>query len=256
MKGAHLAIGVVILSILLVACSSSETISNAPANPTEMGDSNPADTTNTQETATQETDVLPEREQTPKQLSAAKELLNKHKNVKSIDYTFDGGSEKTIEVAVKGDKILKRVPSTQYTGDSTLGSYYNAIYLDRSSRTAYTHCRVSGTCEPEHQDKALQLDFAKQNVITPIDIISKVTSASIIAEQQFNRRETTIIEYMNNGGRREQLWVDSFFGVPLQQKIFGSTDDADIIEEHTFTSMAFNSLKDSDVTLSEKYTIE
>ena len=180
-----------------------------------------------------------------------KELLEKHRSVTSLHYVLDDGTPSAVIVWLKGDKLKKEIFRTRLG----LETYYELVYVDRAAKTAYTHCAAAAGCAAEHRDKAIPLNFAAENaVLTPFDLLKDVTSAEKIGTERFDERSTIIIQFTNEDGHREQLLVDSFFGVPLQQRIYG--DDDEVLEKHTFTKVAFNSLKEADVTLPGQYRLE
>ena len=64
----------------------------------------------------------------------------------------------------------------------------------------------------------------------------------------------TIIEFTNADGDRERMSIGQFYGFIFKQEIFDDNDE--VIERHTFTSVAFNTVDDEDVSLPEGVDVE
>jgi hypothetical protein len=176
------------------------------------------------------------------------ELLSKHETIQSVKYVMDDGTSNAVTVSLKGDKIKKNVFRARFG----LESYYDTIYVDRDALTAYTHCVTLYDCADEHKNKGIQLNFDEEDVLTPIQIIKSITIAEKVGTERFDGRDTIMIEFTNAAGNREVLWIDTFFGMPLQQRIFNGEV---LLEKHTFTEVGFNRIKEADVTLPNTYQI-
>lgn len=174
-----------------------------------------------------------------------KDLLAKHLKAQSMKTVIDDGTPNALTIIVKGDKIRKITNVPRVYNKET---FVNEIYVDRAAKTAYGVCTDNFACPIERQKKAYPRDFASDDIVTPLDIIRKVTYAEKVGAEKFDNRETVIVEYTNADGNRERLWLETYRGVPLQQRIF---DDGKEIEKHTFTESAFDTYSDADVSLPE-----
>ena len=224
----------VIVLFLIAGC--------APSVGTQAPDDTPREVDNGDEVAPSP----PQKEPT----AEVKELLEKHNPLKSVQYLMDTGLANTFTVYLRGDKLKKEITRSRYEAITADFVYYNTVYVDRVARTAYTHCIFDQLCPALIRDQALVLDFEDEDIITPIQIIEGVTYAEKVGQERFDNRDTIILEYTNDDGKRERLWVETFFGLPLQQRIY---DGDEVAERRTFTRVSFNSVKDDDVTLPDTY---
>ena len=175
--------------------------------------------------------------------SEVKELLELHKKTKSFSALVDDGTPQALTLYVKANKIKKIVPPPSRYDKATL---VDVFYIDRQERTVYGLCVDSFACPPERENKALPRDFVRENPVTPVDVIASIAYATKVGSETFDTRKTTIIEYTNTQGRVERLWVDTFSGIPVQQKVFDGERE---VAKHTFTNIIVNSLHDEDVSL-------
>lgn len=164
-----------------------------------------------------------------------KELLTEGKDVKSIFYKYKGPetSANYYDFYVKGDKV-KYIPDKEIKSLDEEDSY-NAVYLDKAEKTAEAYCDDR---QCRYKGKKADLDYAKYNILIPSEWADKITSAEKVGEEKIEKRSTWKIE-ANDG---MTLWVDTFYGVPLQVM---QNDN-----KYEFAQMAFNTLKDSDVVFS------
>lgn len=171
------------------------------------------------------------------------ELLAKHKKVISLKTAVDDGVPGSYTLIVRGDKLKKIyfVPA-RYDKETLV----TAVYIDRSAKTAVGICDELSACTREREGKRRSLIYESENPTTPLDMINQVTFAKNVGEEKFDERQTFILERTLSDGKRERLWVEKFFGVPLQQRVFlGDT----LTSQHTFTLTSFNSVSAADVSL-------
>jgi len=86
-----------------------------------------------------------------------------------------------------------------------------------------------------------------------VQLINRVRYAEKAGTEVIENRQTTILEYINDEGKREQLSIDDYYGVPLQQIIY---ENDEILEKRTFTKFSVGNVKDSEVTMSSSYELQ
>lgn len=161
-----------------------------------------------------------------------KELLEQGKSVKSISYNYKGPETGNFyyEFYVKGDNV-RYIPDRGIKSLDEKDSY-NAIYLDKSEKTAQSYCD-DRKCV--YKGKREDLRYVDYNILTPFEWLDIITSAEKVSEEVLGSRNTWKLK-ANNG---ITAWVDVYYGMPLQITQNG--------KKYEFTKMVFNSLKDSDV---------
>lgn len=186
--------------------------------------------------------------QLPSEISS---LISKGKSVTSLEYRYDSGNSQVIQVLFKDTKIRKISPLSTKTYKEE--DYYTEIYLDRSEQKAYAACTYSADCGARY-NKARVIPFEQENIQTPIDVLNAIgTDARKISTAVVKQRDAIIITYANNEGQREELALDTFYGLPLEQKIY----QGDAVQTtKTFVLVRVNSLKDSDVQMSSTISVE
>lgn len=241
-KNLILVLGVLIL--FLVSCTaekSSVTKVTEPSAPQKAV--TPAPKTETT-AAAQTSTVIPSP--TQQMTAEVKALLELHKNIKSVRFIKDAGANPQT-FYVKGEKFKKTVtPPSRYTDPS---DNYDVVYVDRAAQKAYAYCSNSNTlkCPLEYRNESYELDFQSEDTILPLDLFERFTYAEKVGKENVDDRQTTIIQFTNPAGQKEKFWLDSFFGFVFRQAIYDANDQ--VIESHTFSNVAFDSLTDSDVSL-------
>ncbi|MBI2208951.1 hypothetical protein HYU50_05650 [Candidatus Woesearchaeota archaeon] len=156
--------------------------------------------------------------------------------VKSVRYSYKGPETADFyyQFYVKGNKI-KYLPDPDYKAIDVDEDAYDAIYLDKGLKTALAYCddrkcRVKG--------QKAELGYNDAYIMTPLDWLSQIKSAEKTGEELINKRSAWKLS--TNAGT---VWVDTFFGVPLQAESSGNL--------YKFDKISFNDVKDEDVTPSQ-----
>ena len=170
-------------------------------------------------------------------------LLAQREKVVSLKTSVDDGVPGSYTLIVRGDKLKKIYSVPQSYNKETL---VTTVYIDRSAKTAVGICDVVFACTREREGKGRSLIYESENPTTPLDIINRVTATKKVGEEKFDNRQTFLLEHILPGGKRERLWVEKFFGVPLQQRVFSGDT---LTEKHTFTLTSFNGVLVEDVSL-------
>ena len=177
-------------------------------------------------------------------------LLEKSRGITNYHYFYDTPSIEGYEVTVKDNKI-KKAYTTPLKLESNI--YYSEVYLDSAQKTAIAICTKTSILCDEAWGKAYSLNYASQlPEMDPIALINQVKYAEEAGSEVIENRQTTILEYTNSDGRREQLSVDNYYGIPLQQIIY---ENDEIIEKRTFTKFSIGNVKESEVTMPSSYKL-
>lgn len=166
-----------------------------------------------------------------------KELLDNAKSkVKSMRYPYKGPETADFyyQFYVKGNKI-KYLPIPDYKTIDIDEDAYDVVYVDKGLETALAYCD-DRKCRVKGQKAELNYDDAY--ILTPLDWINKIESAEKIGEELIGKRSTWKLS--TNAGT---VWVDTFFGVPLQAESSGNV--------YKFDKISFNDVKDEDVIPSQ-----
>jgi len=164
-----------------------------------------------------------------------KELLSlADQKVQSISYRYKGPETKNsiYEFYVKGDMVKYTINPT-YKDVSFDEHAYDTIYLNKDSKIGIAYCD-SRRCKVKGNKTAL--DYEETYILTPTDWLDKIEFAEKIGEELIDRRNTWKLSTDNIG----TIWIDSFFGIPLQLEI---GDDI-----YQFQKLTFNGVTDEDVT--------
>jgi|GEM_PF-4699521 len=237
-----------VLALFLFSCAAPESTtedSTVVVEPTTTSDSSRITAPETKPTTT-----TPTQEMTKE----VKELLEKHKTIESVQYTQDSGTYDTQDVFIKGSKIKKTVKLPKRYDDPA--ENFDTVYIDRSQQKAYGYCTSldAAKCDPEYRNFAYELDYNEQNILTPFEIFKNIDYAEKTGTSTVDNRKCTIVQYTNQDGDKEKLFIDNYFGFILKQEIYDNNDE--LIEKHTFTQVAFDNLKDQDVNLPEGVEIQ
>jgi len=225
-----------IIILFLSACAAPETVERTKSTVTVEP---------TQKTSS------PVKQPTKTMTQEVEDLLEMYKDIKSQQYTRDNGFD-TTHVSIKGDKYKIDLTIVQKSKHRDLPGDIDTIYFDKSEKTAYGYCTDERTfaCPAENRDKAYNLDYnAVKEEIFPLNLIKNIDYAEKTGSATIDGRKNTILEWNNQDGNRERVWIDNYFGFVMKQEIYDDNDE--VLEKHTFTAPSINKLKDQDVNLPE-----
>ena len=162
-----------------------------------------------------------------------KELLSKsNKNVQSFSYKYKGPETKDFfyDLFVKENKV-KYILDPTYKVINADDDAYDTIYLDVESETAKGYCddrkcKVNG--------KKADLVYDDVYIWTPFDWLDDIESPEKIGEELIGKRSTWKLST-----NKFMIWIDTFFGVPLQVEFAG--------ELYNFDKMIFNQVNEEEV---------
>ncbi|MFC1801443.1 hypothetical protein ACFLZB_03185 [Nanoarchaeota archaeon] len=243
----------IVLALFLVACSTSDVETEG-----RSSDVTSSDETTTQDnediTVKQSSDPKPTPQPTQQMDSEIQELLDAHTDFNSVEFIKDSGTYNTQEIFVKGNKYTKSVERPGRYSDPS--ENYDTVYIDRDAQTAYGYCadKDKNKCPLEYRGSAYELDFDEEDIVLPLDLYDRITYAEKAGSETIENRKMTIIEFTNSDGNRERMSIGQFYGFIFKQEIFDDNDE--VIERHTFTNVAFNTLDIEDVSLPEGVDVE
>jgi len=251
-------ISIVVVILFLVSCSPlllKKTTDDSATAPTE-----------TQEDLADETEVVVNQKPTitvvpPTDDSATgysaeiQELMDKNKKVKSYKYIYDVPSGDSYEYYVSGDKAKKKYISLRKS--NLLNVYYDEVYLYLNTKKAYASCTLGASSCVAIWKRAYPTNFDKQVVsLTPLDLVNSMGyDARKVGEEVIDNIQTVVVEHTNKQGKKERLWLDTFYGMPMKQIIYDGVEGAMKEEKHTFTRLIVDVLE-SEVTMPVDFQIQ
>ena len=182
-----------------------------------------------------------------------KTLLAKSKGITNYYYLYDNEDIESYEILVKDSRMKKvYVTPVKLSGET----FYDEVYLDSSKKTAIAICTKTSVLCDSSRGKAYSLNYENQlPKIDPVNLINQVKTAQKVGTQVIDNRQTTVLEYINVDGKREKLFVDDFYGIPLQQIIYENEED-EILEKHLFAKLSVGNVKENEITMPSSYTLQ
>jgi hypothetical protein len=222
----HLFLILISLILLVYGCAQSTSFQQAPV-----------DSKETVKKEMIKTEENSKEDHAPNQLpSRVNEFLSLVDEVSSIRYSYKGPETKDFfyDFFVKGN-LIKYNPIPDYKAIDIDDDAYDSVYINTLNKTAEAYCdsrkcRIKG--------KKRDLDYESAYIKTPLDWLN-VGNAEKIGEELIEKRAAWKLS-TDNG----TLWVDTFFGVPLQARFDGN--------EYKFMKMAFNDVDDTEVMPAKK----
>ncbi len=227
-----------ILSLLLISACAQTTVQSQPKAQEPVGVDVVGETRKIKEIqAEEEPEEISDEEEITEEEEISpevKELLGiADKKVQSLRYSYKGpDTERSYyQFFVKGDNI-KYIIDPTYKDLRLEEDAYDAIYLDKESKTAQAYCD-DRTCRVK--GKKADLNYDEVYIWTPLDWVENIEFAEKLGEQLIERKQTWRLSTTKLG----TIWVDSFFGVAMQVELGENI--------YKFQNMVFNDLKDEDV---------
>jgi len=252
------------LSLMLAGCNSSTSDTNAPASaPATVSSGITGAAVGLPEESSVE--EVPSTEAPLMYNIRTQELKQMASQIDNYEYTYKSTSradngvyyqDANFRVLVRDGKMKKVYPMPQYRNS---GVYYNEVYLNPLTHTAYGTCTVGSVICREQWEKYFELNYFAETVEdTPSELMAKLDGSSkALGETNYQDRQTTIIQSKLPDGIYEKLWVDNYYGLPLKQVLFeyGSDEEEVVLEEHVYYPLTGGSgtVKLSDINLPANY---
>ena len=191
-------------------------------------------------------------------------LVDKGKAQTNYKYSFASRSRNqygNYDEATKFDLyykegLAKKVYASSQRRDTT--TFYNEVYIDFAKKKAVGVCNSATVLCGSSENKAYPLEYDQERPVVLLHLLDAIGSdARKLRVGLFDQRSVMVIEYSNWQGKREQLFIDTYYGLPLQQETYITQGDEQILEKrNSFTTMVVGSIKNKDVTLPENYVLQ
>jgi len=168
------------------------------------------------------------------------ELLIKAKTkVNSYSYTYFGPPDEArgIDFTYKSNILKAEYSSTQKDDRLNL---YDTVYLNLNTKNATAYCETISRCD--NRDLAIKVSYDDHYRIMPFEILDSITFAVEKGNEQIDRKNTIILEFEDNKGKKGTISIWDFWGMPL--KVVYTSPESYKIE---YREMAVNSVKDEDI---------
>jgi hypothetical protein len=146
--------------------------------------------------------------------------------------------------SVMGSKARVEPTIEQVT---TLG--VDVVFLDLDAKTATGYCIIGKSKCPD-PNKQIPLSFDDWVVPLPPSYIEDLKYGEVIGSSTFLKRQVTHVKY-HKGDLYYEAYLENYYGYPLRVAISDSQDMSNVIGGYEYRSMAFNSIKDTDVVHQE-----
>lgn len=172
-----------------------------------------------------------------------KALLAKANAVTSI--SFKETATKDF-IFIKGTNAKRTL--FQYRGVKD-NERFDTIYLDLANKKAYAACTANDArCASVVRKKFWEVSYETfKPGATPVEFMKSVREASLNKKMTKILFDTTTVNmvFKDSSGNSGEMWVDTFYGVPYEVTIGGTTI--------LYDKIVINSVKDSDVILPSDY---
>ena len=227
-------LSLLVFSLLIISACAQTTVEPITRSQEPVGVDVVSETSKTKTIEVNEEPEEIEEESVKETSPEVKELLSiADEKFQSLRYQYKGPQTKGsfYDFVVKGNKVKYILDPTFKDLNLDDGSY-DAVYLDKELKTAQAYCsdrkcRVKG--------KKADLDYDKAYIWTPLDWHNNIEFAEKLGEELLGKRSTWRLSTSNLG----TIWVDSFYGVPLQADFGGNL--------YQFKKMVLNDVKDEEV---------
>ncbi|MBS3123287.1 hypothetical protein J4437_01490 [Candidatus Woesearchaeota archaeon] len=181
-------------------------------------------------------------------------LLSKAKQLNNYQYTFNNNLADTSEVFVKDNLIKIIYPVPKKLG---IDRFYDVVYLDKDKQTAIGLCQPGQTVCIPFPKNLFPLGFGNEKLaFEPLQLVKEVTYAEKVGTELIGNRKSIIIQYSNQEGIFEKLWLDTYSGFPLRHVSYKVVDEEEVVlGKHYFNLVELNIVKSVDVVPPEGYKV-
>jgi hypothetical protein len=180
--------------------------------------------------------------------AATKALIDKTSAVKNIKFSYfrsDDAVSKNYYYVSGARMKVELTQKYRFTKEEP----YDTIYLNYDTKTATGYCerQSQSTCTP--LDQAYQVDFENYRIATPYTWLSLMeTGRATNRTKRIDGRQVVEVSFKSEGVDGN-IWLDSFFGVPLEILFNGIV--------YKYENMLINNAKETDFShqpyFKEKY---
>ena len=237
-----------------LSCSPTEGFSESSGflDSPDSSDSSPTDA---KSSVSSKARIVPPREEASVFLNKeVAELVEKSKEISGYHYafasrkrdTFGNYQDESYSVVSKGNLVKKVYLSPK----AIEGGYSDLVYIDEAAKKAVGVCAnaQSVLCESRLNVKTNLPYEQHQLEVVPLSIIQQIDpAAKKIGVETVDSRSVAVLEYAVSGGK-EKVYVDTYYGLPLQWDIYSISGDEEILQkQYSFTRISVNDVKDAEV---------
>ncbi|MBN2459220.1 hypothetical protein JXB28_02955 [Candidatus Woesearchaeota archaeon] len=146
---------------------------------------------------------------------AAQVYFDNNAKVTSLQYSYVESPQslpEDIYYTTKDKMKIELKVRAVYAGNE----YYDTVYLDLVKNTATAYCEYRDRSVCKDRDKAYSVDFDKYFRPTPWDWIDRITKADLTGKSKIFASRNAVEMNIEVDGLSGTMFVDSFFGIPLQ----------------------------------------
>ncbi|MCK4670737.1 MAG: hypothetical protein KAT43_06050 [Nanoarchaeota archaeon] len=141
---------------------------------------------------------------------------------RNIHYLYRGPPlefRDVYEYFIFGDKIkiIKSEPQQFVRGD-----YYNVVYIDTKTGDAVGYCEDDKRCDD--MNTPFDTEYNEYLGTLPGEWFEIIDSAYKVGSEDIFDREANIYEF-DYDGVKSRIWIDPFYGIPLQVRVDEYGDD-------------------------------
>ena len=193
---------------------------------------------------------LPEKRGVITNITEFDELLRRASSIASYKYTLtdtDLGIEDQ-QFWFAGRFVKTRFP---YTYQHSTGQIYDEVFLERTTKQAFTHCSRE-VCEKPNIDKELErVDYEEFYVWDPMEYLFRATKPSYVTTEMVGNDYTKVFS-VTFEGKEARLWLQEYYGYPLKIVVRNEDDSKRTIE---FKDMMVDATRRGEIDLPTNFTI-
>jgi hypothetical protein len=175
------------------------------------------------------------------------EMIEKQDKINSLEFyysdydTLQEVQDNNIEhIKMAGNKVLIDYQRLQNQD----GYDYNAVYINHDLEEAFFMCNIK-SCKPQNTVKKTEYLDVKDTP-NPLDVLKLMRNSYFLMEQKYDSKECFLL-IENGDDYTDKIFVWKFYGIPVHVE---RTYENRTVRMN-YEDMAVNSLKESDVKISE-----
>jgi len=177
--------------------------------------------------------VVKDKELTPD----AKVLLDKMAKVTTVKFNYYTSSDPTVQDKYIVSKYRMKVELVNKVF-FTPKELYDTIYLDFRNQDAAGYCERQSSETCSNKDKRYEVSYDDYKIRTPFQWYDLIEEASLTGRSKQVEGKTAKELNFKVDGIEGKIWVDSYYGVPLEVEHAGET--------YKFENMYINDAKEAD----------
>jgi len=145
----------------------------------------------------------------------AQALFNKFTKVTSLQYSYVESPDilpENIYYTSRDKMKIKLKTRVRFSSEES----YDTVYLDLIEETAVGYCENRDRSMCPDRDKPFKVNYNDYFVETPFDWVTKITRAELTGRSQTIENRNAVVVNFEINGEAGVMFVDSFFGVPLE----------------------------------------